>query len=377
MEYQFRKDPFVMANICYLASANVSHTTKWAEYFVARGHQVHVISFEPGPCLPPDVHFHQLRPRTGNGLRYFLAARETRQLIEHIKPTLLHAHYATGYGTLGRLSRFRPYVVSVWGSDVFDFPRTSALHRVLVKLNLNSADHVCSTSHVMARETIQLCDRPITVTPFGVDCSAFRRRNGQILKDEFVIGTVKTLEPKYGIEYLIRGFALLKERYSGPRRLRLVIAGQGFLKESLQQLTRELGISAETEFMGFVPHEQVSDVLNRLSVFAAPSIMDSESFGVAVVEASACELPVVVSDVGGLPEVVKSGVTGFVVPPRDPEAIAAAFIALLENDELRKEMGRAGRKLVEENYEWLENASRMERVYDSVLNPRDAMDLIN
>jgi L-malate glycosyltransferase len=366
-----------VANICYLASANVSHTTKWAEYFLARGHEVHVISFEPGPCLPPDVHFHRLQPKTGNGLRYFLAAGETRRLIEQIKPTLLHAHYATGYGTLGRLSRFRPYIVSVWGSDVFDFPKTSALHRRLVKLNLKCADHVCSTSHVMARETQELCDRPITVTPFGVDCSAFRRRNGQILKDEFVIGTVKTLEPKYGIEYLIRGFALLKERYSGPRRLRLVIAGQGFLKESLQQLTRELGISAETEFMGFVPHEQVSDVLNRLSVFAAPSIMDSESFGVAVVEASACELPVVVSDVGGLPEVVKPGVTGFVVPPRDPEAIAAAFLALLQNDELRKEMGRAGRKLVEENYEWLENASRMERVYDSVLNPRDAMDLIN
>src|SRR6185312_3422834 len=225
-----------MANICYLASANVSHTTKWAEYFVTRGHQVHVISFEPGACLPPDVHFHQLRPRIRNSMRYFLAASETRRLIEHIKPSLLHAHYATGYGTLGRLSKFRPYVVSVWGSDVFDFPRTSALHRHLVKLNLNYADHVCSTSHVMARETHELCDRPITVTPFGVDCSAFTRRNRQILTGDFVIGTVKKLEPKYGIEYLIRGFALLNKRYSGPRRLRLVIAGQGSLTKSLQKL---------------------------------------------------------------------------------------------------------------------------------------------
>jgi len=310
-------------------------------------------------------------------MRYFFAARETRRLIEHIKPTLLHAHYATGYGTLGRLSKFRPYVVSVWGSDVFDFPRTSALHRHLVKLNLNYADHVCSTSHVMARETHELCDRPITVTPFGVDCSAFTRRNRQILTGDFVIGTVKKLEPKYGIEYLIRGFALLNKRYSGPRRLRLVIAGQGSLTKSLQKLACELDISTKTEFLGFVPHKQVPDVLNRLSVFAAPSVMDSESFGVAVVEASACELPVVVSDVGGLPEVVKAGVTGYVVPPRDTEAIAAAFLALLENDELTKEMGQAGRRLVMENYDWLENASRMERVYDSVLNPRDAIDRIN
>ncbi|MGH9517612.1 MAG: glycosyltransferase [Terriglobales bacterium] len=356
-----------MANICYLASANVTHTTKWAEYFVARGHQVHVISFEPGPCLSPNVYFHQLRPRLGNGLRYFLAAREIRRLIANIKPTLLHAHYATGYGTLGRLSGFRPYILSVWGSDVFDFPRTSALHRRLLKLNLNSADHVCSTSHVMARETHELCNRPITVTPFGVDCSVFRPGEGHVPGGEFVVGTVKTLEPKYGIEYLIRGFALLNKRYSGPRNLRLVIAGQGSLKNPLERLARELDIAAKTEFLGFVSHAQVPDVLNRLSVFAAPSVMDSESFGVAVVEASACELPVVVSDVGGLPEVVKAGVTGFVVPPRDPQAIAAAFLSLLENDELRNEMGRAGRRLVVENYEWLENAGRMERVYDSVV----------
>src|SRR6185312_9664717 len=212
-----------MANICYLASANVSHTTKWAEYFVARGHQVHVISFEPGPCLSPDVHFHQLRPKTRNGLRYFLAAREIRRLIKQIEPTLLHAHYATGYGTLGRLSGFRPYVLSVWGSDVLDFPKTSALHRALLSSNLNSADRVCSTSHVMAREIREFCKRPITITPFGVDCSVFTpRKNKAEAASEFVIGTVKTLEPTYGIEYLLRGFALLNKRYSGPRSLRLM-----------------------------------------------------------------------------------------------------------------------------------------------------------
>jgi glycosyltransferase involved in cell wall biosynthesis len=304
-------------------------------------------------------------------MRYFLAARETRRLIEHIKPTLLHAHYATGYGTLGRLSGFRPYILSVWGSDVLDFPKASALHRRFLSSNLNSADHVCSTSQVMAREILEFCHRPITITPFGVDCSVFTPRKKEAdVAGEFVIGTVKTLEPTYGIEYLIRGFALLNNTYAGPKKLRLVIAGQGFLMTALRKLAHELGVSEKTEFLGFVPHRQVPDVLSRFSVFVAPSVM--ESFGVAVVEASASGLPVIVTSVGGLPEVVESGVTGFIIPPKDPDAITTALLELLENDDLRKEMGRAGRRLVLERYEWLDTAKRMERLYESITQPRAA-----
>jgi len=101
----------------------------------------------------------------------------------------------------------------------------------------------------------------------------------------------------------------------------------------------------------------------------APSV--SESFGVAVVEASASGLPVVASRIGGLSEVVRDRVTGILIPPRDPMAIANSLDELLENESLRSELGKNGRKFVLENYEWTENASRMEHIYESLLRERN------
>jgi L-malate glycosyltransferase len=361
--------------LCYLASAASIHTRKWANHFAIQGDHVELISFEPpGGELHENVTIHSLKKRLPLNADCFIQASLVRTIVKRSKIDVLHAHYASSYGTLGRLCGFHPYVLSIWGSDVLDFPKTSAFHRRFLSSNLNSADHICSTSQVMAREILDFCHRPITITPFGVDCSVFTPRKKEAdAAGEFVIGTVKTLEPTYGIEYLIRGFALLNKRYVGPKKLRLVIAGQGFLMTSLRKLAHELGVSEKTEFLGFVPHRQVPDVLNRFSVFVAPSVM--ESFGVATVEASASALPVVVTNVGGLPEVVDSGVTGFIVPPKDPEGIATALLELLENDHLREDMGRAGRRLVLERYEWVDTAKRMERLYDSVLVPRGAIDL--
>jgi len=220
---------------------------------------------------------------------------------------------------------------------------------------------------MMARQTSKYCGKPITVTPFGVDCSQFLPFKSQLAdSEEFVVGTVKSLEPKYGIEFLIRGFALFSKKCAG-RRVRLVIAGHGSLKQSLQNLTRDLCIDRLTDFVGPIPHERVPELLSRFSVFAALSVMDSESFGVAVIEASACELPVVVTSVGGFPEVVVDGITGIVVPPRDPSAAAAAFSTLMEDADMRHKLGAAGREFVLKNYEWSENAGRMNQLYKSIL----------
>jgi glycosyltransferase involved in cell wall biosynthesis len=326
-----------LPRICYLANAGSSHTAKWVNHFCARGHEVHVISFEDPRGITDRAFVHKLRARTSSNLRYFTASGQVKRIIEQIQPSLLNAHYAAGYGTLGRLSRFHPYILSVWGSDVFDVPLKSLLHRLLIKRNLASADEIGSSNHQVHEPK------------------------------EFVIGTVKSLEEKYGIEYLIRCFALLVAKYRGARKLRLVIAGDGCLRGKLSRLAKECGVEELTEFLGAVPHDRVPEVLNRFSVFVALSILDSESFGVAVVEASACGLPVVISDVPGMGEVVTDGITGLIVPRRDALAAAEAISTLIENERVRQEMGLAGREFVMKNYEWSENAGRMERLYRFVL----------
>ena len=349
--------------LCLLADATSVHTRRWARYFGEHGHAVHVLSLRQAEI--ENAWVHGLKPVIPGKTGYVTTIFTVRDLIERIAPDVVHAHYATSYGMLGTLSKFHPYIVSVWGSDVFDFPNKSPLHRMALEFILSSADHVCATSRVMADETHRYCDRPITVTPFGVDCRIFAPAFGRSQNCEiFVVGLVKALEAKYGIDDLLRAFSLVRTQYQGRRALKLVIAGTGSLNERLRRMAGALGIGDVPQLLGFVPHERVPETLREFSVFVCLSIR--ESFGVSVVEAEACGLPVIVSYVGGLPEVVRDGVTGLVVPAHDPEAAAAAILSLVEDDKRRHELGLAGRRFVSENYEWEENAKRMERLYLSM-----------
>ena len=133
------------------------------------------------------------------------------------------------------------------------------------------------------------------------------------------------------------------------------------------QLLKELGIADVTTFVGQVDHQGVPAQLAEIDIYVALSRLDSESFGVAVLEASAMALPVVVSDAGGLPEVVVDGQTGIVVKRDDPAAAAAALEELVLDPERRTAMGAAGRRHVEEKYSWGASVELMESVYRSLL----------
>jgi glycosyltransferase involved in cell wall biosynthesis len=316
-----------------------------------------------GQISDADVSVIRLKPFGGTG-RYILAAPHVRRLLAGIKPDIVHAHYATGYGLLGSLAARSPYVLSVWGSDIYEYPRRSPLHAQLLKFNLNRADYICSTSLAMARETQRYTSKPVTVTPFGVDCQVFSPKQGKEERRPLVIGTVKTLDQPYGVEYLIRAFALVAERFS-ERDVRLVIAGDGPLRRSLEALAKQLRLSDRIDFLGLISQEIVPTVLRTFDVFAALSLR--ESFGVAVLEASACGIPVVASNVDGLPEVVEDGLTGFLVPPADPMAAATALLGLLTDRTRREQMGVAGRSFVLGRYEWGRTAKRMDDLYDAAL----------
>lgn len=361
--------------IIYLASASSIHTVKWVNEIAKRGYEIHLITMhspDTSNLIDNNVSIHRLPFPAQAG--YFLNKWHLRKLLRSLSPVLLHVHYASGYGTLSRLSNFHPTLLSVWGSDVYEFPNGAKWKEKILRLNLATADYIASTSYNMKHQTEKfvLPKYPITVTPFGVDCKKFKSLEGLRSDDEFVVGTVKTLEEKYGIEYLIRAFAIVKQNYHGTKRLKLLIAGEGSLRSQLRSLTTELGIGNETEFLGYVPHSAVPKTLNRFSVFV--SVSDSESFGVAVIEASACGIPVVVSDAGGLPEVVTHNETGFIIPRKNPEAIVEVLMKLIENAGLGVKMGIAGRNFVLKNYEWKENVSRMENLYQKIISPHFSAD---
>lgn len=352
--------------VLLLAPSRSIHTQKWALHYIRNGIDVKVVTFADHYSAEnaKEVDTYVLPKLLPGKLSYFSGVFTLKKLLKQFKPDILHAHYVSSYGFIGALAGYSPFYVSVWGRDIFQFPLMGKLNRSIVEYTLKKADVICSTSYVMAKETNKYTEKKIFVTPFGVDLNKFKPIERQNVSPHLTIGTVKALSDKYGIADLIKAFSIIHKKYSSSR---LLIIGDGPQKEEYEALSRTLQIDQVTTFTGKVPNDQVPRYINQMDIFAVPSTEDSESFGVAAVESMACGVPPVVSDVGGLPEVVLEGKTGYVVPKENPEALADAFIKLIENPAKRTEMGKNGIEHVVKHYNWVDNANGMLDLYNETL----------
>lgn len=357
-------------HIALLGPAISIHLQRWARALAGRGNRISLMTQHPcdAHVLPADVE--QIVLPHSRALGYVRNASALRRILQARQVDLLNTHYATGYGTLARLCGWQPHLLSVWGSDVYDFPAKSPLHRWWLRGNLAASTALASTSQCMAQHTTEIfAGRRIFITPFGVDTGLFSpgqhthgdRADGSIV----TIGTVKTLEAKYGIDTLIEAFALAQRKLAPQLDLRLEITGEGAQKAELQALAYMRGVGQAVVLHDAVAHAQVPGQLRRLDIFAALSRM--ESFGVAAVEAAACGLPVVGSDAPGLAEVTQHRITGLVVPRNNPHAAAAAFEKLALDAALRQKMGAAGRAHVLACYDWAHCVALMEQAYAATI----------
>lgn len=337
------------------------HVARWCNALAGRGFRVSaatVHDFE-GALQSKEVKAYRI------GIDYFPGINGLHDLVFRLQPDIVHVHYAGMYGLMARWSKVRVDVLSAYGTEVFEVPDRSFIHRRFIKGNLRYAGIVGSTSRYMAGRIQELLPGlPVSVTPFGVDTSVFKKFGDRENGDEIRIGTVKKLERKYGIDILIRAFAILKKNRPSAN-LKLEITGTGSMEVELKNLASGLGIAGDVRFHGLVDHSKVPAMLNRLDVFAAASRYKSESFGVSVIEASACGLPVVVSDIGGLPEVVRNGETGLLVPVENPVVLADTLAFLVDGPHERQKLGAAGRLFVQRHYEWSDCVDTMIKLYES------------
>lgn len=305
-------------------------------------------------------------------LGYYLNALQLRRLIKKEKFDIVNVHYASGYGTLGRKAGLKNALLNIWGSDVYEFPYQSAFRMHTIKRNLGYYKSVASTSNCMARQAKTLVDREYYITPFGVDTSLFKPMSECKPKDKIIFGTVKTLSPKYGIDDTIKAFIRLVHRLKEEGsddivdKLYYEIYGKGEQQEELQKLIDDNGMTDKIKLCGYVPNNKLAEIYNRFTVCNCNSISDSESFGVAAVEAMACGIPVQVSDADGFVEVVEDGVTGLIAPKGNVDAISGNMYEMLKDNDLLKSMGQAGVDRVKRLYEWQNNVDIMEAIYSDI-----------
>lgn len=361
--------------ICFLAPANNYHTIKWCNWFSSRGHEVSVISFVNGEIEGTKIYWINSGAETNASdvkkLKYLLQAGKVRKIIELINPDIVNAHYATSYGTVAALAGVQGYILSVWGADVYDFPNKSILHKFLFKYSLFRATYIFSTSKSMATEINKYTRKKIEITPFGVDMDLFNPDKRRFDRDsgenkEFVVGTVKALKDKYGIEEILRAVAIVKNTHP-EINIKLRIAGKGENEIKYKEIAKQIKIDDITTWLGFISQRKAAIEWANMDVAIIASTLESESFGVSAVEAEACEIATIITDIPGLMEATKPGITSMVVRRQCAEDIAEAIYYLYRHREERRMMGKAGRKYVLERYEINNCFERIEKNFKDLV----------
>lgn len=307
------------------------------------------------------------------------AYQKVRQLIRRHRFDIIHDNQTLGYGVLMMKAFDIPVVATVHHplpidkkTDLAYMDKTGArIHRILFypfvmqHLVTRGMDRVITVSENAARETMGAFRVPrekIRVVYNGIDTEMFNSRDGVGKEKGRIIVVANSADRKKGIVYLLRAVQLLREEMD----VKLTIVDKGLPDNKYTPaLVSRYGLDGSVTFTGRLSVEELVRHYSRAEVAAVPSLY--EGFGLPAAEAMSCGVPVVSTNAGALPEVVEDGRGGILVQPRDSRALAAAIRRLLTDEELRTEMGREGRRMVKERFDWAEAAKRTVEVYQEVL----------
>ena len=291
---------------------------------------------------------------------------------------ILHLHYPFFGGAesvwVSKVLRKRNKLVISYHMDVVGTGSRAFIFKIYTSLLLrqfiSSADKVIVSSYDYAEHSyinglVKAGD--MIEIPYGIDERFVPHgKNAGLMEhlgighDEVVILFVGGFEYFKGIDRLIRCVPSLRGN------IKVVIAGDGSLRQSYEKLARDLGVSGKIRFPGMLGDQDIVDYYNLCDIFVLPSLDRTEAFGIVLIEAMACEKPVVTSDLPGVRTVVDEGVTGLLAEPGNTADIADKLQVLIDSGDKRKQFGQKGRDKVLQKYLWQKVGEQLHNVYEEL-----------
>ncbi|MCG6962561.1 MAG: glycosyltransferase family 4 protein [Acidobacteria bacterium] len=312
-------------------------------------------------------------------LPFFLAAQAAAvaREVRRLSPDLVHCHWLISSGLMGALAagaRNRPLVVSAHGSDVF---LQNLLFQTANRFVLERA-RVCTVNSAGTRTRVHNIDANARteIVPMGIHPSLYgphlasvevRRRMGGGQPQVLFIGRFSRHK---GVGHLVRAMPEIARTHP---QARLALIGFGPEEANIRRAVAEAGLEDRVRLVGPIPHSEVPVWLASADLVVLPS-EKVEGLGVALLEALASGTPVVGSRVGGIPDVIRDGVTGLLCAPADPQDLAAKCTRLLGDEELRRRTTEEGRKLVTQAFSWERIASRFDDIFRELLEAQRLSD---
>ncbi len=347
-----------------------------------RGHTVHFISY----ALPTRVcrlserlQFHQVElfdyPLFEFPPYDLALASKILEVSQNHRLDVLHMHYAIPHATAAYLARemekprrYLPFVTTLHGTDItLVGSRESFLP--ITRFSIAQSDAVTAISRYLADETCRTFGYcAVEVIPNFINGEEYKRREDEELRaklaprDERLLIHVSNFRPVKRISDCVHTFAQMK-RLKSDLHARLVMCGEGPERAVAEKLALEYGLADDVLFVGQVPN--IADYLSIADLFLLPS--ETESFGLACLEAMACEVPVIATRVGGLPEVVRDGETGYLVELGDIRTMADRAIEILSDERVRRAIGARGRQWALEQFNTERVIPQYEKIYERVI----------
>ena len=358
-----------------------------------RGHSVHFISYAPplrlGDKAHESVQFHQVDMFAYPLFEYppytDALASKIRDVAVAEDLDLIHVHYAIPHAVsaylareMMRKERYLPVVTTLHGTDITLVGQDPSFLSI-TQFSIEQSDAVTSISKYLRSATWErFCvSCRIDVIYNFIDADYYRRTPDEEWKrkvapnGEKIILHVSTFRPVKRITDCIEMLARMRDIEKGAGRelgVRLVMCGDGPEREDAESLAACLGLTDNVFFAGKQPQSVIRDYLSIADLFVLPS--QTESFGLVALEAMACEVPVIATRVGGLPEVVVEGETGHLFEIGDVDAMAEKALHILRNEAERERLGRRGREVAVSRFTTENIIPQYEKVYDSVIKKR-------
>lgn len=346
----------------------------------ARGHEVHFISYAVPIRLQnasDNIHFHEVEVTTYplfDHPPYTLAlATKMIEVAESASLDLLHVHYAIPHSVSALLARMMsgsrrlPFITTLHGTDI-TLVGNDRSYLPITRFSIEQSDGVTTISKYLRDRTIREFEikNPIEVIPNFVNCDYYKRSDDPALRSKWapngepILMHLSNFRPVKRVTDAVEIFFLVGQKM--PAKLLLI--GDGPDRGAAEYSVRRKKLQKDVLFLG--KQDRVQEKLGIADLFLLPS--DLESFGLAALEAMACEVPVIATNVGGLPEVVTHGVDGYLVEPRDVEAAAKYAVEILSRPDRGRAMGRQARVDARKQYCANDVIPMYEAYYEKVLN---------
>ncbi|MGM0546929.1 MAG: N-acetyl-alpha-D-glucosaminyl L-malate synthase BshA [Bacteroidota bacterium] len=352
--------------------------TELAKGLAKRDHNVHILSYARPARLDTfrtNISYHEVNMNTYPLFEYppydLALANQMASLIEYEKIDVLHVHYAIPHATsaylakqiLGDKAAYVPLITTLHGTDI-TIVGSDPSYKNVVDFSINQSDGVTAVSEYLRNETYERFDikKDIEVIPNFIDLDRFQKSNQSHFKkaicpnDEKVVVHVSNFREVKRVPEVVSVFAKIIEHNIGAK---LLLVGDGPDRQRAEQRCRELGMCDQVRFLG--KQDQVEDILSIADLFLMPS--GSETFGLAALEAMSCSVPVVSSNIGGLPEVNIHGETGYLCDLDDIDCMGDYSVKILSDENLHQELSENARKQAE-RFEMSKVVGQYEQYYE-------------